>query len=52
MEPKTKHTEYEENGTRIERTTVDDPDTNTHSEEIDIERKGQEKQNQPDEPQK
>ena len=39
MEPKRKHTEDEENGTRIERTTFDDPESNTHSEEIKIERK-------------
>jgi hypothetical protein len=38
MEPKREHTEDEESGTRIERTTFDDPETNTHSEEIEIER--------------
>jgi len=42
MEPKRKHTEDQENGTRIEQTTFDDPETNTHSEEIKIERKQQE----------
>jgi hypothetical protein len=27
MEPKKEHTEHEENGTRVERTTYDDPGT-------------------------
>jgi len=48
MEPKRKHTEDEENGTRIEQTTFDDPETNAHSEEIKIERKKQE--DDPDSP--
>ena len=39
MEPKKEHKiEHEENGTKIERTTYDDPDRNTHNEEIKIER--------------
>jgi hypothetical protein len=37
MEPKKEHTEHEENGNRIERTTYDDPDTGTHADEIKIE---------------
>jgi hypothetical protein len=37
MEPKKEHIEHEENGKRIERTTCDDPDTDTHAEEIKIE---------------
>jgi hypothetical protein len=38
MEPKKEHSEHEENGTRLERTTYDDRDTKTHAEEIKIER--------------
>ena len=38
MEPKKEHTEHEENGTKVERTTYDDPDTKSHAEEIKIER--------------
>jgi hypothetical protein len=34
MEPKKEYSEHEENGTRVERTTYDDPDTKTHAEEI------------------
>jgi hypothetical protein len=30
MEPKKEQTEHEENGTKIERTTYNDPDTDTH----------------------
>jgi hypothetical protein len=37
MEPKKEHTEREENGTKVERNTYDDPDTKTHAEEIKIE---------------
>jgi hypothetical protein len=36
MEPKKEHIEHEENGKSIERTTYDDPDTDTHAEEIKI----------------
>jgi hypothetical protein len=36
MEPKKEHTEQGENGTKVERTTYDDPNTNTHFEEIKI----------------
>jgi hypothetical protein len=38
MEPKKEHTVREENGTRVERSTNDDPDAHIHSEEIKIER--------------
>jgi hypothetical protein len=38
MEPKKERTEHNENGTKVERTTYDDPDTRTHSEEIKIEK--------------
>ena len=40
VEPKTTHTEHEEDGTKTERTAVDDPDNKIHAEEIKIERKG------------
>jgi hypothetical protein len=36
MEPKKEHSEHEENGKTIERTSYDDPDTGTHAEEIKI----------------
>jgi hypothetical protein len=36
MEPKKEHSEHEENGKKIERTIYDDPDTDTHAEEIKI----------------
>jgi hypothetical protein len=36
MEPKKEHTEQEEDGTKVERRTYDDPNTNTHVEEIKI----------------
>ena len=42
MEPKKEHTEHEENGTKAERNTYDDPDTKTRAEEIKIERTGKE----------
>jgi hypothetical protein len=38
MEPKKKHSEHEENGARVERTTYDDPETKTHVEEVKIEK--------------
>jgi hypothetical protein len=38
MEPKKEHSEHEENGYRETRETYDDPDTNTHIEEVKIER--------------
>jgi hypothetical protein len=38
MEPKKERTEHDENGTKVERSTYDDPDTRTHAEEIKIER--------------
>jgi hypothetical protein len=50
VEPKKEHTEHEENGTRIEQTTFDDPDTKTHGEETKIERDDDE--NDSDEPKK
>jgi hypothetical protein len=37
MEPKKEHTEHEENGFRETRDTYDDPETNTHIEEVKIE---------------
>jgi hypothetical protein len=37
VELKKEHTEHEENGTKVERDTYDDPDTKTHAEEIEIE---------------
>jgi hypothetical protein len=37
MEPKKESSEHEENGKKVERTTYDDPDTDTHAEEIKIE---------------
>jgi hypothetical protein len=36
MEPKKEHIEHEEDGTKVERTTYDNPGTNTHVEEIKI----------------
>jgi hypothetical protein len=36
MEPKKEHIEHEEDGTKVGRTTYDDPDTNTQVEEIKI----------------
>jgi hypothetical protein len=38
MEPKKEHTEHEENGYRETRETYDEPETNTHVEEVKIER--------------
>jgi hypothetical protein len=38
MEPKKEHTEHEENGYRETHETYDDPETNTHVEEVKIER--------------
>jgi hypothetical protein len=38
MEPKREHSEHQEGDTRIERTTYDDPDTKTHTEEVRIEK--------------
>jgi hypothetical protein len=37
MEPKKEHTEHEEDGTKIERSIYDDPETRTHAVEIKIE---------------
>jgi hypothetical protein len=38
VEPKKEHTEHEENGVRKTRETYDNPETNTHIEEVKIER--------------
>jgi hypothetical protein len=38
MEPKKEHTEREEDGTRVERTSYYDPDTGTHGEKIKVEK--------------
>jgi hypothetical protein len=38
VELKKEHTEHEENGTKVERDTYDDPDTKTRAEEIEIDR--------------
>jgi hypothetical protein len=38
MEPKREHSEHQDGDTRIERTTYDDPDTKTHTEEVRIEK--------------
>ncbi len=48
MEPKKEHTEHEENGKRIERTTYDDPDTGTHAEEMKIESTTDEQEDETD----
>jgi hypothetical protein len=40
--PKRKQIEDEENGTRIEQTTFDDPESDTYSQEIKIEPQQQE----------
>jgi hypothetical protein len=48
MEPKKEHTEHEENGTKVERTTYNDPDTNTHAEEIKIGKRTEDESEQED----
>jgi hypothetical protein len=48
MEPKKEHIEREEDGTKVERTTYNNPDTNTHAEEIKI-RKWTEDEPEPEE---
>ena len=45
MEPKKEHAEREENGTKVERNTYDDPDTKTHAKEIKIEKTTDETEN-------
>jgi hypothetical protein len=42
MDPKKEHSEYYDGGTKVERTIYDDPKTNTHVEEIEIEKKDEE----------
>ncbi|MBV8418132.1 MAG: hypothetical protein JO251_23300 [Verrucomicrobia bacterium] len=47
MEPKKEHSEREESGKRVTRTTYDEPETNTHVEEIKIEGTEEEPDNEP-----